>query len=95
MGTTGQQVGVLVCVPDTSGTISASQPPCPASPVSSLQTVSGVVISATDYGNLLAYAGPIDQAEGQSLALTCAGTVIALYLSSLGIGLVLRLVKRA
>jgi hypothetical protein len=95
VGTVDSPVQVLVCVADASGTLSASQAPCPASPVASLQFVSGVVLSASDYGNLLSYAGPVDQAEGQNLALTCAGTVIALYLVSLGIGLILRLIKTA
>lgn len=94
-GAADQPVFVLVCVPDTTGKLAVSETPCPASPVSSLQAVSGVVLSSADYANLLAYAGPVDQAEGQNLALTCAGMVIALYLTSLGVGTVVRLVKRA
>ena len=86
---------VLVCVPDATGTLSASQAPCPASPVASLQAVPGVVLSASDYQNLLAYDGPVDSSEGQSDALTCAGMVVATYLVSLGVGLVIRLIKRA
>lgn len=86
---------MLVCVPDTTGTLSVSQAPCPASPVASLQVVNGVVLSAADDQNLSAYDGPIDQSEGQNLALTCAGTVVASYLVSLGVGLCLRLIKRA
>jgi hypothetical protein len=94
VGTTDTVVGVLVCVPDATGTLSVSQAPCPASPVASLQVVSGVVLSQTDYSNLLTYDGPVDQTEGVNLALTCAGWVVALYLLSLGIGTVIRLIKR-
>jgi hypothetical protein len=95
VGTADTPVQVLVCVPDQSGTLQASQSPCPPSPISSLQVVSGVVLSPADYDNLLAYDGPVSQSEGQSLAMTCAGMVVALYLVSLGVGLVVRLIKQA
>lgn len=95
VGGADMQLKVLVCVPDQTGTLSASQSPCPASPVSSLQAIDGVVLSWADYQNLLAYDGPIDQSEAANLALTCAGMVVALYLVSLGVGLVLRLIKQA
>lgn len=95
VGTADMAVGVLVCVPDTTGTLAASESPCPAQPVASLQVVSGVVLSQSDYNNLLAYDGPIDQTEAANLAMTCAGTVIALYLLSLGIALVVRMIRTA
>jgi hypothetical protein len=95
VGGTDQVVGVLVCVPDTTGTLAVSQAPCPSSPISSLQTVSGVVLAQSDYQNLLSYDGPIDQSEAYNLALTAAGMVLALYLTGLGIGLMLRLIRRA
>lgn len=86
-------LSVVVCVPD--GSLSASVAPCPTSPVAAPQTVSAVLLSSADYGNLLSYAGPIDQAEGYNLAETCAGTVIALYLLCLCIGAIIRLVRDA
>ena len=95
MGETGIPVAVLVCVPDATGALTVSQSPCPASPVASLQFVSAVLLAPSDYNNLLAYDGPISQTEGQNLAMTCAGTVLALYLLSLGIGLIIRLIKQA
>lgn len=96
MGQPDMPLGVLVCVPDTTGTLSASQAPCPASPIASLSVVpNAVVLSAQDYQNLLAYSGPISVPDGQNLALTCAGTVVALYLVALGVGVCVRLIKQA
>ena len=82
-----------MCVPDTTGTLTASVAPCPSQPIAAPAVVSGFVISPSDYANLLGFDGPINYAEGTTLALTVAGFVVALYLLSLGVGHILRFIK--
>jgi hypothetical protein len=84
---------VLVCVPDA--TLSASVAPCPSSPVAAPAVVAGVVLSVTDYNSFSLWDGPADPVEGQTLAMTCAGTVVASYLVALGVGLVVRMIRNA
>lgn len=86
---------VLVCIPDTTGTLTESVSPCPSSPIAAPGIVNGVVITGDEYNNLLVYDGPISQTEGYNLALASAGVVLACYALCLGIGTVLGLIRRA
>ena len=90
---TDTPVSVVVCVPDS--TLTASVSPCPSVPIALPQVVTAVLLSPTDYANLLAYDGPIDQSAGSNLVLTVAGFVLGAYVLSLGIGSVLNLIRKA